>query len=88
VERSNVFICILISWVEKDAILKLISCRFQGLWVLNNFTLSNKAWLATYFELPHPQLRNPKSLRTRNCSQLAFLMVATRKRNRNFIKFL
>ena len=46
-----------------------------------------KAWLATYFELPHPQLRNPKSLRTRNRAQLAFLMVATRKRNRNFIKF-
>jgi len=46
-----------------------------------------KAWLATYFELPPPQLRNPKSLRTRNRAQLAFLMVATRKRNRNFIKF-
>ena len=50
-------------------------------------TVFFKAWLATYFELPHPQLRNPKSLRTRNRAQLAFLMVATRKRNRNFIKF-
>jgi hypothetical protein len=39
----------------------------------------------TYFELPHPQLRNPKSLRNR--AHIAFLMVATRKRNRNFIKF-
>ena len=28
-----------------------------------------------------------KSLRIRNRAQLAFLMVATRKRNRNFIKF-
>ena len=25
-----------------------------------------KAWLATYFELPHPQLRNPKFLCTCN----------------------
>ena len=47
-----------------------------------------KAWLATYFELPHPQLRNPKPLRTRNRAQLAFLMVATRNRTRNFIEFM
>ena len=32
-----------------------------------NLMLKTKAWLATYFKLPHPQLRNPKSLRT--CSQ-------------------
>jgi hypothetical protein len=38
--------------------------------------------------LPHPQLCNPKSFRTRNRAQLAFLMVATRKRNRNFRKFI
>ena len=44
----------------------------------------SKAWLATDFELPHPQVRNPKSLH--NPTQLAFLMVATR--NRNFIKFI
>ena len=44
-----------------------------------------KAWLATYFELPHPQLRNPKALRTRNRAQLAILMVAIRTRTRNFI---
>ena len=44
-----------------------------------------KAWLATYFELPHPQLRNPKALRTRNRTQLAILMVAIRTRTRNFI---
>ena len=50
-------------------------------------TIFFKAWLATYFELPHPQLCNPKSLCTRNRAQLAFLMIATRKRNRNFIKF-
>ena len=50
--------------------------------------LPHKAWLATYFELPHPQPRNPKFLRTRNRAQLAFLVVATRKRNRNFIKFI
>jgi hypothetical protein len=40
-----------------------------------------KEWLATYFDLPHSQLRNPKA--DRNRAQLAFLMVATR--NRNFI---
>ena len=47
--------------------------------------LPTKAWLATYFELPHPQLRNPKALRTRNRTQLAILMVAIRTRTRNFI---
>ena len=35
----------------------------------------SKAWLATYFDLPHPQLPNPKAFRNRNCRQLAFLMV-------------
>ena len=48
---------------------------------------NSKAWLATYFELPHPQLRTPKSLCTRTRVQLAFLIVATRKCKRNFIKF-
>ena len=46
--------------------------------------LFSKAWLATYFDLPHSQLRNSKVLRTRNRAQLAFLMVATRTRTRNF----
>ena len=35
-----------------------------------------KAWLATYFDLPHTKLRNLKAIR--NCTQLDFLMVATR----------
>ena len=48
---------------------------------ISNFRVFTKAWLATYFDLPHSQLRNPKAVRNR--VQLAFLMVATR--NRNFI---
>ena len=40
----------------------------------------------TCLDLPHSQLRNSKVLRTCNRAQLAFLMVATRKRN--FIKFI
>ena len=44
-------------------------------------TENTKAWLATYFDLPHLHLRNPKAVR----KQLAFLMVATCNRNRNFI---
>ena len=41
------------------------------------FNLSpTKAWLPTYFDLPHSQLRNPKAVC--NCAQLAFLIVATR----------
>ena len=51
-----------------------------------NVLFSIKAWLATYFELPHLQLRNPKSLGTWNHAQLAFVMVATSKHN--FIKFI
>ena len=36
-----------------------------------------KALLATYFDLRHSQLHNPKAIHTYNCAQLAFLMVAT-----------
>ena len=60
-------------------------------WLLDQviyLKLRSKAWLATYFGLPHSQLRISKVLRTRNRTQLAFLMVATRKRTRNFIKFI
>ena len=57
----------------------------KSIWNKSQFS---KAWLATYFELPHPQLRNPKILRTRNRAQLAFLMVATRNRTRTFIEFI
>ena len=82
---------------EKTELLVLhklfIECMYLGFFYYIQPTMykapivHTKAWLATYFELPHPQLRNPKSLRTRNHVQLAFLMVATRNRNRNFIKF-
>ena len=42
-----------------------------------NFRVFTKAWLATYFDLPHSQLRNPKAVCNSNQVQLAFLMVKT-----------
>ena len=57
--------------------------RITSSW--NELYLNAKAWLAIYFKLPHPQLCNLKALRTRNCAQLAFLIVAIYNPNRNFI---
>ena len=48
--------------------------------------LFSKAWLATYFDLPHSQLRNSKALHTRKCVQLSFLMVASRNHKGHLIK--
>jgi hypothetical protein len=52
------------------------------------WSFATKAWLATYFDLPHLHLYNPKGIRNRNHMQLAFLMVPTRNRNCNFISNL
>ena len=70
-------------------VLNIMKLRDHVLWGDYKICENNKAWLATYFELPHPQPRNPATPQPRNPAQLAFLVVATRKhkRNRNFIKF-
>ena len=59
-ESSSVSIWKLISSCRQVSTVTII-CRNE----LSSM-MSSKAWLATYFELPHPQLHNPKSL-----SQLA-----------------
>ena len=48
--------------------LKVIIC--QIIIFCHKLTHNTKAWLATYFDLPHSQLRNSKVLRTRNRAQL------------------